>query len=113
MAFNKYKNTKTFGFDSKKEHSRYADLLMLEKAEKISALTKQPAFILQEGFSYNGKRIREIKYIADFSYIKDDVLVIEDVKSDFTRKEKVFSLKKKLFLKKFCLDKNVIFVEYI
>ncbi|OQA06328.1 MAG: hypothetical protein BWY67_01977 [Bacteroidetes bacterium ADurb.Bin397] len=35
-------------------------------------------------------------YIADFTYMEKGQYVVEDVKSDFTRKNPVYRLKKKL-----------------
>ena len=85
-------------FDSKKEAKRYKELRMLEKAGKIKDLTLQPVFLLQEGFYYQGKAIRQITYRADFEYIENGKRVVEDVKGF---KTDVYKLKKKLFLKKY------------
>ena len=88
-----------FKFDSKKELKRYQELKMLEKAGKIKDLKLQPVFILQEGFYYCGKAIRQITYRADFEYVDEDgKVVVEDVKGF---KTDVYKLKKKLFLKKY------------
>ena len=96
----KYNNAKTvvdgIEFDSEKESIRYAELKMLEKAGAIQDLKFQVPFILQPAFYKNGKRIQAIKYVADFTYTKDGETVIEDVKSDATRKNKVYQLKKKM-----------------
>ena len=86
-------------FDSKKEAERYLELKMLEKAGKIKDLKLQPAFLLQEGFYYRGKAIRQITYRADFEYVDEKGnKVVEDVKGVETP---VYKLKKKLFLKKY------------
>lgn len=86
-------------FDSKKEYERYCDLLMFEKAGKISKLTLQPAFTLQDGFvDRDGKKHRPIRYIADFYYIDDEGHeIVEDVKG---MKTKEYMIKKKMFLAK-------------
>ena len=94
-----------FRFDSKKELKRYLELKMLEKAGKIKDLKLQPVFLLQEGFYYQGKAIRQITYRADFEYIENGKRVVEDVKGF---KTDVYKLKKKLFLKKY---PDVIFKE--
>lgn len=100
----KYKNIKTtlYGitFDSKAEAKRYLALREMKKHNLIADLELQPKFVLQEGFNKNGKRYREITYIADFRYF-DKVLnipVIEDVKGV---KTKEFMLKYKLFEHKY------------
>ena len=96
----KYNNAKTvvdgIEFDSEKESMRYAELKMLEKAGAIQDLKLQVPFILQPSFYKDGERIQAIKYVADFTYTKDGETVIEDVKSDATRKNKVYQLKKKM-----------------
>jgi hypothetical protein len=90
----KYKNVKTFvdgiSFDSRKEAVRYAHLKLLQKTHKISDLTLQPKFDIV----ING--IKVCSYIADFSYIENGVAVVEDVKSEVTRKLPVYRLKRKL-----------------
>ena len=90
---NKYKAVKTtvdgVTFHSKKEASRYVDLMNLQKSGYISNLRLQPEFPLM----VNGKKIG--KYIADFSYVCKGVRVIEDVKSKATITP-VYRLKKKI-----------------
>ena len=93
-------------FPSEKEGERYLELKMLEKAGKIKDLQLQPVFLLQEGFYYQGKAIRQITYRADFKYVDEKGrVVVEDVKGF---KTDVYKLKKKLFLKKY---PDVIFKE--
>ncbi len=95
-----------FRFASKKELKRYLELKTLEKAGKIKDLKLQPIFLLQEGFYYQGKSIRQITYRADFEYVDEKGnRVVEDVKGF---KTDVYKLKKKLFLKKY---PDVIFKE--
>lgn len=97
-VMSKYHNRKTqidmYVFDSIAESRRYKELALLEKAGKISNLKLQPRFLLQEGFKKNGKTYRKIEYIADFRYIENDKIVVEDVKGKETE---VFKLKHKLF----------------
>ena len=96
--FNKYKNKKTtidgITFDSKAESNRYLELKLLLKNGDIQELELQPKFLLQESFKKNGKTYRKIEYIADFRYIQDDKVIVEDVKGIETD---VFKLKRKLF----------------
>jgi len=85
-------------FDSKIESRRYMVLKSMLDKGKISDLALQPEFILQESFVHDGKVARAIKYIADFSYFENGKHVVEDVKGVATQ---AYSLKKKMFLKKF------------
>ncbi len=95
----KYKNRKTtidnITFDSKKEAEYYIVLKSDKRAGKIKDFELQPEFVLQEGFSKNGKLHRPIKYIADFKvYHNDGSIEIIDTKGV---KTKVFAIKRKLF----------------
>ena len=81
---NKYHNKKTvvdnIKFDSKLEANRYSELKLLEKAGQIFDLKLQPRFLLQPSFKYKGKTHRKIEYVADFEYIENGQVVVEDVK---------------------------------
>jgi hypothetical protein len=94
----KYRNKKAqigmYVFDSIAESKRYKELALLEKAGQIKGLELQPKFLLQEGFKKNGKTYRKIEYIADFMYIENGKVIIEDVKGMETD---VFKLKRKMF----------------
>ena len=95
---NKYGNKKTEydgqKFDSKKEMMRYEELKMLEKAGMISKLQRQVPFELRPAFDFNGEHFRAKKYYADFTYIRDGELIIEDVKSEATKKDRVYREKR-------------------
>ncbi len=94
---NKYHNKKCFykgmTFDSKKERDYYVILEMMLKNKQITDLKTQVKFELQPSFKFNGKTIRSINYIADFTYIKDGKLIIVDTKGYRTE---VYKLKKKM-----------------
>ena len=98
----KYKNKKTqidmYIFDSAKEAKRYKELKYLEMAGEISNLELQPRFLLQESFKKNGRTYRKIEYVADFKYIENGKMIVEDVKGLQTD---VFKIKHKLFEKKY------------
>lgn len=104
MRKNKYGNNRTAVHDtlfaSKKEANRYQELLLLARAGKISDLILQPAFVLQESFSYGGRTYRKIEYVADFHYTDNSNgrAIIEDTKGFRTD---IYKLKKKLFLFKY------------
>ena len=90
----KYKNVKTIldgiSFDSRKESARYVVLKLRQKAGEISDLTLQPKFDIV----INGVKV--CSYVADFSYTENGVKVVEDVKSEVTRKLPTYRLKNKL-----------------
>lgn len=81
-------------FDSKKEAKRYNELKILEKLKVISNLRLQVPYILVEKSMYG----RTIKYLADFVYLKDDKIVVEDCKGVRTP---VYRLKKRLMAEKY------------
>ncbi len=96
-------------FDSRKEARRYEELLVRLKAGEISDLRLQVKYVLipaqyepdivgKRGGIKKGKLIeREASYWADFVYVEDGKVVVEDVKSPITRTP-VYKLKKKLLL---------------
>ena len=101
---NKYHNVKTeidgHTFDSKHEAGRYCELIVLRDAGMISGLILQPSFDI----SINGHRI--CKYIADFEYFTHDSSrrIIEDAKSEATRRIPIYRLKKKLMKAVYDID---------
>lgn len=111
---NKYYNKKITidgqVFDSRKEARRYSELVLLQKAGKITDLQTQVSFELipaqyerYERYGKGGKRLKDgvrcvekaVKYIADFVYKENGVLVVEDTKSPATR-TKDYVIKRKL-----------------
>lgn len=98
---NKKCEYKGLKFDSLKERNHYIVLEHLEKTGQIKDLKRQVKFELQPSFKLNGKTIRAINYIADFTYLKDGVLVVVDTKGFRT---KDYLLKKKMFQYKYGMD---------
>lgn len=94
----KYRNTKVSNshgyFDSQKEYYRYLELKSLEKNNVIEDLQRQVMFEL---IKKNGKE-RATVYFADFVYVKDGEYIVEDVKSEITRKKPDYVMKRKLML---------------
>lgn len=99
-------------YDSKKEASRHAELLLLERGGAITDLRRQVQFILlpahyeaYERYGKKGQRLKDgrrcveraVFYVADFTYKQDGKLVVEDVKSPATR-TKDYILKRKMML---------------
>lgn len=96
----KYRNVKVYTqsgeqFDSKKEHKRWLELQLLERAGEIIGLTRDKANCTFE-FRMNGQLL--CKYIADACYYENNKKVVEDTKSPITRKQPVFSIKRKMML---------------
>lgn len=96
-------------FDSRAEWNRYIELLDMQrrglinglqrqvKYEIIPAITKTVEMQLKTKTKYV-ERVDEkaAHYTCDFQYFQDGVLVIEDAKSEATRKEKDYVLRRKL-----------------
>lgn len=96
-------------FDSKKEMRRYQELLLLQKAGKISHLERQVKYVLiPSQKEMVGKKLktieRECSYWADFKYFDRETqeIVIEDVKG-YRKKTAydVFVIKRKLMLERY------------
>lgn len=90
---NKYNAQKTIidgiTFDSKVESRRYLVLRSLADAGEITDLRCHPRWELV----VNGKKIS--RYTADFSYMENGTLIVEDVKSSPTR-TRDYMMRKKL-----------------
>lgn len=91
---NKYRNRRVevdgVKFDSAKEARRFQDLWLLEKSGVIKGLDRQKRYV----FELNGVRIGS--YVADHTYTENGKFIVEDVKSEFTRKLPMYRLKKKM-----------------
>jgi len=85
-------------FDSVAERNHYLGLKRLQLAGDIQQLQVHPRFILQEGFTYRGKRERAIVYEADFAYMEGGEHVVADVKGARTA---VYAIKRKLLLARY------------
>ena len=107
---NKFVNKKVIingqKYDSKSEASRHMELKQMLKDKKITNLLSQVTFELIP----KQKGERAVKYIADFVYTENDKTIVEDVKSDFTRKDKAYIIKRKLFKLNYplCIFREVI-----
>ena len=97
----KYHNKKVKGFDSAKEWRRNQELEIMQRAGEISELNRQVPFTLMSSYTIADettkqgfRTVREIRYIADFTYrLKNGKRIIEDVKGMQTE---VFKIKRKL-----------------
>lgn len=104
MAYSKYKNVKTeidgLQFGSKAEAKRYKVLSVYQKCNIISDLKTQVKYeLIPKQRRDDGTQERECSYLADFEYIEDGKLIIEDVKGGKSTPE--FIIKRKLMLDKY------------
>lgn len=83
-------------FQSGAERDRYIQLKLMERAGEISQLKCQPRYLLREKYRdpQTKKMRRAAYYVADFEYLKDGVIYVEDVKGKVTA---LCQLKIKLF----------------
>lgn len=104
----KYNNIKCKGYDSTREYRRSVTLKLLEKAGIISNLQEQVSYELipaqYEHYTVQGARKllnkkklleKSVHYIADFQYVENGVMVVEDVKGMRTTE---YIIKRKLML---------------
>jgi len=87
-------------YDSKMEMDFFKECIEPKlKTGEIISCQRQVEYILQEGFSHNGKKILPIKYRSDFNvtYV-DGSLVVYDVKG---RADNTALLKRKMFWYKY------------
>ena len=88
-------------FDSQAEMRRYQELMALFLAGQIQELKIHPEFTLIESYTKpDGERVRRMRYTADFSYLRDGVLVVEDVKSRPTQTTD-YQMRKKIMLDRY------------
>lgn len=93
-------------FDSKKESIRYRELRLLQAVGTINNLDVHVSFPLIPSQKIDGKVIEKAcNYIADFVYIEDGNVVVEDVKPFDKKTQKFittpeFRIKKKLMLER-------------
>ena len=96
----KYKNRKVerggIKYDSGKEAKRAFDLEIKQRKGEVSELKRQVKFVLQDSFKIPSKKtkqgfetIKEIAYIADFTYFMGGQFYIEDVKGYKTPEYKI------------------------
>lgn len=91
-------------FRSKAEEKRFYELKAMLDAGEISDLKLEPQFTLVEGYKKpDGTRVKRLHYTADFSYIKDGKLIVEDVKSRVTKTE-AYGVRKTLMKDRYGID---------
>ncbi len=98
-------------YDSKRERDRHIFLLNAEREGTISDIRRQVTFHLlpaqyetvEKQLKTKTKEVkvcveRAVDYIADFTYMKDGKLVVEDVKAASNVLDKSYIIKRKLLL---------------
>lgn len=90
-------------FDSKREFLRYMDLKLLEKAGEIFDIQVHPKYPITIGgipimvaLNQHKPWGRHLTYEADFEYIQDGEVVIEDVKMQSGHRTDTYKLKRAL-----------------
>lgn len=110
----KYRNVKVkdadgFTYDSRKEERRYRELKMLEESGVVREVKRQQSLGCYSACPRGQPAVHVCDYVADFVYFEVDQAsvrlsspnlrwhrVVEDVKSEATRKNRVYRLKAKL-----------------
>lgn len=89
-------------FDSQREYERFCELNLLQKAGVIQNLQRQTKFVLipsqyaTDPKTGNKKCVeRSVVYVADFQYVRNGKIVVEDTKG-FKTKE--YIIKRKLMM---------------
>lgn len=98
---NKYGNKVTYAdgkrFDSEHEAKIYLDLKWRVKAGELRCVLRQVRFDLAE--------TEQLQYVADFVTIAPDMTIkVLDAKSEATRKNRVYIIKKKLMREKWGIE---------
>lgn len=89
-------------FDSRAEANRYLELRQQLRKGEISDLILQPKFdLIPSARIPHRKALRAHSYTADFQYVRNGKIVVEDVKSAYTRTHRDYIINRKLmwFLK--------------
>ncbi len=95
--------------DSRKEARRCNELHLQERAGIISDLRIQQKYELIPAQRFeNMENERPCKYIADFTYFKDGLFIIEDTKGFKTPE---YIIKRKLMKHRYCSDGKAVFIE--
>ena len=86
-------------FDSKKEHKRYIELKAMQQRGELFGLEHHTKFELAPKMKLKGEKRAKpaLRYFADFTYyIISGEYIVEDVKSEATRKKDSYRNKKHL-----------------
>jgi hypothetical protein len=100
--FNKRVTVDGIPFDSKAEAARFGELMLLHKAKAICGLVVHKSYPLE----VNGTTIG--KYEADFVYLRDGELVVEDVKAANGHETALFKWKRRHMKAQYNIDVKVV-----
>lgn len=99
---NKYKNKKVIydkiKFDSELEGLVYLKLKELARDRDDIVYRLQPRYTVHDGYTFGGRTIRKIDYVADFEILVNGKVYVLDTKGVLTD---VFRIKEKMFMKKY------------
>ena len=70
----------------------------IDSFRKITDLKRQVKFLLIDKQKGKKRLERKVEYVADYTYLENGELVVEDVNSDFTRKLPLYIVKRKMML---------------
>ncbi len=112
----KYGNVPTvlneWRFDSRREATRYNELLKKATQGEIWELQRQPRFALAPAVRLLGEKRQKpaMIYTADFQYriSRTDEIVVEDVKSPSTAKTEAFRMKQHLMKSVHGIDVRIV-----
>lgn len=83
-------------FDSQAEYRHWLVLRARKEAGEITDLIHQCKIILLEGFTYQGQKVKQISYTADFVFMENGICHIQDLKSVITAKTESFRIRWRL-----------------
>lgn len=102
---NKFNAVKTADGDSRKESKRLQELRLLQAAGNISSLIPQVRYpLIPAQRKADGAIERAMTYQCDAQYIENGKLVVEDCKSEPTRKLPAYIHKRKLMLQLYGIE---------
>ena len=67
-------------YSSLRERNRHLELILEQRAGRLSNLRREVSFELAPKAKVLGKLKRSLRYVADFVYERDGALVVEDCK---------------------------------
>jgi Protein of unknown function (DUF1064) len=76
----KYRAVRVGKYASKREAARALELLLLERSGAITGLREQVTYVLAPSVIIQGRKRPALRYVCDFEYERDGVLITEDVK---------------------------------
>lgn len=101
----KYRNIKTTEGDSRKEVGRLQELRWLQREGKIVHLASQVRYtLIPKQLKADGTHERAMTYTCDAQYLQEGALVVEDTKSEATRKLPRYVAARKLMLQLFNIE---------